>query len=36
LKGGKARAASLTAKKRKQIAQKAAFSRWSKKIPKIG
>jgi hypothetical protein len=34
LKGGKARAASLTAKKRQQIAQKAAKSRWSKKIHK--
>jgi hypothetical protein len=30
LKGGKARAASLSAKKRKEIAQKAAKSRWSK------
>lgn len=30
LKGGKARAAALTAKKRKEIAQKAAKSRWSK------
>jgi hypothetical protein len=31
LKGGKARAESLTAKKRKAIAQKAAKARWSKK-----
>jgi hypothetical protein len=31
LKGGKARAESLTAKKRKEIAQKAAVARWSKK-----
>jgi hypothetical protein len=30
LKGGKARAAMLSARKRKQIAQKAAQSRWSK------
>lgn len=30
-KGGKARAASLTAKKRKEIAQKAAKARWKKK-----
>ena len=30
LKGGKARAASLSAKKRKEIARKAAKSRWSK------
>lgn len=28
LKGGRARAASLTSKKRKEIAQKAAMSRW--------
>jgi len=28
LKGGKARAASLSAKKRKQIAKKAAIARW--------
>ena len=28
LKGGKARAASLTAKKRQDIARKAALSRW--------
>jgi hypothetical protein len=28
LKGGKARAANLTAKKRKEIAQKAAQTRW--------
>jgi len=31
LKGGKARAASLSAKKRKEIAQKAALSRWGNK-----
>jgi hypothetical protein len=31
LKGGKARAKSLTAKKRKEIAKKAAKSRWGKK-----
>ncbi len=31
LKGGKARAASLSAKKRKAIAQKAALARWAKK-----
>jgi hypothetical protein len=30
LKGGKARAEKLSAKKRKEIAQKAAKSRWSK------
>ena len=30
LKGGKARADSLTAKRRKEIAQKAAKARWSK------
>jgi hypothetical protein len=30
-KGGKARAANLTAKKRQQIAKKAAKARWSKK-----
>lgn len=30
LKGGKARAASLTPRKRKQIAKKAAKARWSK------
>jgi len=30
LKGGKARAASLTAKKRSEIAKKAAKKRWSK------
>ena len=30
-KGGKARAKSLTAKKRKQIAEKAAQARWTKK-----
>jgi hypothetical protein len=33
LKGGKARAASLSPKKRKEIAQKAAKSRWDKKQP---
>lgn len=33
LKGGKARAESLTAKKRKEIAQKAAKARWEKKVP---
>ncbi len=31
LKGGKARAEKLSAKKRKSIAQKAAKARWSKK-----
>lgn len=31
LKGGKARAAKLSAKKRKEIAKKAAKARWSKK-----
>jgi hypothetical protein len=31
LKGGKARAEKLSAKKRKEIAQKAAKSRWNKK-----
>jgi hypothetical protein len=31
LKGGKARAESLSAKKRKEIARKAAQSRWKKK-----
>jgi hypothetical protein len=31
LKGGKARAAKLSSKKRKEIAQKAAKARWSKK-----
>ena len=31
LKGGKARAESLTAKKRKQIAKKAAAVRWAEK-----
>jgi len=30
LKGGKARAAALTAKQRKEIAQKAAKKRWNK------
>ena len=30
LKGGKARAAKLSAKKRKEIAQKAAAARWGK------
>lgn len=33
LKGGKARAARLSATKRKQIAKKAAAARWSKKKP---
>lgn len=33
LKGGKARAEKLSAKKRKEIAQKAAMSRWGKKKP---
>lgn len=33
LKGGKARAESLTAKKRSEIAKKAAISRWGKKKP---
>ncbi len=32
LKGGKARADSLSASKRKEIARKAAKSRWSKKM----
>lgn len=31
LKGGKARAASLSAKKRKDIARKAAIARWGQK-----
>lgn len=31
LKGGKARAASMTPERRKEIAQKAAASRWGKK-----
>jgi hypothetical protein len=31
LKGGRARAASLTAKRRREIAQKAARARWGKK-----
>ncbi|HLA96368.1 MAG TPA: hypothetical protein VK612_11660 [Pyrinomonadaceae bacterium] len=31
LKGGKARASSLTSKRRSEIAKKAADSRWSKK-----
>ncbi len=31
MKGGKARAAALTAKKRSEIAKKAAESRWNKK-----
>jgi hypothetical protein len=31
LKGGKARAKALTAKKRKEIARKAAEKRWGKK-----
>ena len=31
LKGGKARAAKLSAKKRKEIAKKAADARWKKK-----
>lgn len=31
LKGGKARAEKLTAKRRKEIAQKAAQTRWAKK-----
>ena len=31
LKGGRARAASLSAKKRKEIAKKAAAARWGKK-----
>ena len=33
LKGGKARAEKLSAKKRKAIAQKAAQARWQKKKP---
>lgn len=32
LKGGKARAASMSAAKRKEIAKKAAMKRWDKKI----
>jgi len=32
LKGGKARATKLSAKKRKEIAQKAAQARWGKKF----
>ena len=32
LKGGKARAESLSAKKRKEIAQNAALARWGKRI----
>jgi hypothetical protein len=34
LKGGKARAQSLSAKKRAEIAKKAAAARWSKKVAK--
>ena len=34
LKGGKARAEKLSAKKRKEIAQKAAMARWNKKLVK--
>lgn len=34
LKGGKARAESLSAKKRKEIAQKAANARWGKNLKK--
>ena len=34
LKGGKARANNLSAKKRKEIAQKAARARWSKRRKK--
>ena len=34
LKGGKARAESLSAKKRSAIAKKAATARWSARIPK--
>jgi hypothetical protein len=33
LKGGKARAAKLSAQKRKEIAQKAAKARWGKQSP---
>ncbi len=36
LKGGKARAASLSAEQRSEIAQKAAKSRWSKNGEKSG
>ncbi len=36
LKGGKARAASLSAERRSEIAQKAAKSRWSKNGEKSG
>lgn len=32
LKGGKARAASMTAAKRKEIAKNAALSRWKKSV----
>jgi len=32
LKGGKARAAKLSAKKRKEIAKKAAKARWDRKV----
>jgi hypothetical protein len=35
LKGGRARAEKLTAKRRKQIAQKAAVARWNKKVNKV-
>jgi hypothetical protein len=35
-KGGKARAANLSPRKRRQIAKKAAIARWSKKSPKRG
>ncbi len=34
LKGGKARAAKLSGRRRKSIAKKAAEARWSKKRPK--
>ena len=33
LKGGKARAVTLTAARRNQIAKKAALTRWAKKAP---
>jgi hypothetical protein len=36
LKGGKARAASLTAKQRQEIAQKAAKSRWKNRTQSPG
>jgi hypothetical protein len=35
-KGGKARAAALTKKRRKEIARAAAFSRWTRNLPEVG